>query len=230
MSTVPPGPVYPQPWPAPVPPRRSTSTTGPKVSVAVGAVLLVGAILAGVLGARAFLGIMPTDVMRMDGSPGPGVLAEIATPGSAEVMLPADSRFTLLLVRHGQNTGMATTTEPRVTSPREASVDVGGPDVSLTVTMGDSHAEAIASFRTGVGGVHRIDAPSTVDGEPASLHLVESDGVGGFVGGLFGGIAGVLAAVFLGIVAVALLIAGGIMWSVRRGNARQQAGPSARVG
>ena len=238
MSAPPPGnqPQYPAQYPSQYPTQypgpygpgaqiarpKPTSTAGPRATVVVGVGTLLLAIVAGVLGARAFVDILPTDVLRMDGSPGPAVLAEVDAPGSVEVELQPDATYTLLIVR-ADGGGTATTAEPTVTSPSGSRTSVTRPDVDLTVTMGSHHAEAIASFRTQDGGPYRIDAPATLDGRPASLYLVESDGFGAFMGGLFGSIAGVLGAVFLGVTATILLIIGGIMWGVRRGNARQQA-------
>lgn len=205
---------------------RPTSTTGPKVTVAIGAALLVAAIAVGVLGAMAFVDVMPTDVLQLDGSPGSGVLAESDAPGSTTVELPADAAYTLFLVRDDRNLSTAMDGTPTVTDEDGRTIAVRASDVDLTATMGTTHAEAVASFRTDSAGTYTVEAPAAADGRPARVFVVESTGLGGFIGGIFGGVAGILGAVFLGLASVALLVVGGIMWGVRRGNAsRVQPGP-----
>ncbi len=216
-------PGYGQPYPAAsyagAQPPRKTSTTGPKVTVALGVVALLAAIALLVVGGLAVARTLPTDVLELDGSPGDAVVGVVDVPGAAEVELAADTSYAIYLV---QDTGWALrVAEPSVTSPDGHRVDVRGPSYSSTVTMGGTHAEAIASFRSTRAGTYVIDS-GTVGDADTRLFVVEDEGLGGFLGGLFGGVAGVLGGVFLGVVALVLLVVGGIMWGVRRGNAQRQ--------
>lgn len=218
---VPPPYAYGQGYGYPAVPPKPTSTTGPKVTVGIGVVLLLGAVALFVVGILAVVRIAPTDVLRMDGSPGSGVLATVDAPGTATVDLAADTDYALFLVQTGSSAASLSGT-PTVTGPDAGAVAVGTNSVSMNVTMGNTHAEAIASFRTSTAGTYQIEAPTTGNGAAARLFVVRDTGMGSFLGGLFGGVAGILGGVFLGLAAVTLLIVGGILWGVRRGNARRQ--------
>ncbi len=206
--------------PAPARPR-STSTTGPKVTVAVGVVVLLAAVAAFVLGIVAVVRLAPTDVLRLDGSTGEGVLASVSAPGTGTVDLAADTDYALFLVRTGSASGRLSA-PPAVTGPGGSQVSVGPATVSMNVDMSGTHAEAIASFRAVAAGPYVIEAPAPADGGEAQLYVVRDAGMSSFLGGLFGGVAGILGGVFLGLVALVLLVVGGILWGVRRGNARAQ--------
>ena len=213
--------------PGPVRRPPATSTTGPKITVAFGVVALLGAIALMVVGGLAVARILPTDVLRMDGSPGDAVVGVVDAPGTREVDLEADTAYAVYLVEQGTVSGRAV--EPVVTGPDGEAVDVGTPSYSSQVTMGSTHARATASFTTGAAGTYTIEATTVeategVDRDGVRVFIVEDGGLGGFLGGLFGGVAGLLGGVFLGLVAVALLVTGGVMWGVRRGNARRAAG------
>lgn len=202
------------------PPQRpqKTSTTGPKITVAFGVVALLAAIALLVVGGLAVARTLPTDVLELDGSPGDAVVAVIDVPGTDEVDLTADTSYAIYLV---QDSGWALrVAEPSVTSPDGRRVDVRGPSYSSTVTMGGTHAEAIASFTSVRAGTYLVDAGAVGDAD-TRLFVVEDEGLGGFLGGLFGGVAGILGGVCLGVVALVLLVVGGIMWGVRRGNTRR---------
>ncbi len=202
------------------PPRR-TSTTGPKIAVGTGVTLLLLSVGLFIVGIIAVVRVTPTDVLHLDGSPSSGVVATVDAPGEATVDLPADSAYALYLVRTGTPYA-APEGAAAVTAPDGDAVSVQSPSLSSEVTMGRTHAEAFASFRTDAAGTYRIEAPSTTDGGAAQMLLVPDAGMGTFLGGLFGGVAGILGGVFLGLLALGLLIAGCIMWAVRRGNARRQ--------
>lgn len=211
-----------QPYPPARPPGR-TSTTGPKITVALGVVALIGAIALLAIGGLAVARILPTDVLEMDGSPGSAVVGVVPVPGSGEIELDQETSYALYLVRE---TGWSVAqVDPSVTSPDGRRIDVGGPSYSSTVTMGGTHAEAIGSFSSARAGTYLVDAGAPSDTDGVRLFVVEDDGLGTFLGGLFGGVAGILGGVFLGIVAIALLVVGGILWGVRRGNARRVALP-----
>ena len=207
---------YPPPWPvAP----RPTSTKGPKITFFVGLGALVLTIGLAVLSAVSFWNTLPTDVLRFDGSAGSDVLGAVPAPGSAEVTLPEAREYALYLVN--RSSAASTLDGPIVvTAPDSSDVRVQPNVVSSTVTMGSTRAVAIGVIDAGAPGTYRIDAPATIDGSDAALYVVESAGFGSFMGGVFGTVVAAIAAAFLGVVALALLVTGGIMWGVRRGNAR----------
>ncbi len=207
---------YTQPYGAPQRPQK-TSTTGPKITVVLGVVALLAAIALLVVGGLAVARTLPTDVLELDGSPGDAVVGVVDVPGAGEVDLAADTSYAIYLV---QDSGWSLrVADPSVTSPDGRRVDVRGPSYSSTVTMGGTHAEAIASFTSARAGTYVVDSDAVGDAD-TRLFVVEDEGLGGFLGGLFGGVAGILGGVFGGVVALVLLVVGGIMWGVRRGNAR----------
>lgn len=208
------------PYPPPRPPGR-TSTTGPKVTVAFGVVALLVAIGLFAVGGLAIARTLPTDVLELDGSPGDAVVGVVDVAGVGEVELAADTDYAIYLVREGG--WPQGRVDPTVTSPDGRRIEVDGPAYSSTVTMGGTHAEAIGSFTSAGTGTYVVDGGAgAIDAaDDVRLFVVEDDGLGGFLGGMFGGIAGVLGGVFVGLVALVLLVVGGIMWGVRRGNARR---------
>lgn len=208
------------PYGAPRPARpRPTSTKGPKITFFIGVGALIATIALGVVSAVTFWNTLPTDILRLDGSPGSDVLDIVQVPGTAEVALPEAREYTLYLVTRA---GTSTTLDGEivVTAPDGADVDVESNAVSSTVTMRSTHAEAIGVVAADAPGTYLVDTPATTDGSDAALYVVESVGFGSFMGGIFGTVAAGIAAVFLGMAALALLVTGGIMWGVRRGNAR----------
>lgn len=211
-------PGYAQPYGAPQPPGR-TSTTGPKITVALGVVALLAAIALLVVGGLAVARTLPTDVLELDGAPGDAVVGVVDVPGAAEVELAAQTSYAIYHVREGAGWGQRI--DPSVTSPAERPVDVHGPSYSSTVTMGGTHAEAIASFTSAQAGTYVVDTGTDGGGDGERLFIVEDEGLDGFLGGVFGGVAGILGGVFMGVVALVLLVVGGVVWGVRRGNARR---------
>ncbi|KGM17302.1 hypothetical protein N867_06270 [Actinotalea fermentans ATCC 43279 = JCM 9966 = DSM 3133] len=209
----------------PAQPPRKTSTTGPKITVAIGVVVLIVSVVLLVVGGLSIARTLPTDVLALDGSPGDGVVGVVDLPGSGQVGLAGDTRYAVYLV-HDVSRSVRTDL-PSVTSPAGRRVAVGGAAYSSTTTMGDTHAAAIASFTTDEAGEYTValdvrDAAFGAEpGEQVRLFVVEDIGAGGFFAGLFGGVAGLLGGIFLGLVAIVLLVVGGIMWGVRRGNARR---------
>lgn len=209
------------PYPPTRPPGR-TSTTGPKITVGLGVVALLGAIALLAVGGLAVARTLPTDVLELDGSPGEGVVGVVDVAGVAEVDLAAETGYAIYLVREGG--WPQERIEPAVTAPDGRPVDVQGPSYSSTVTMGGTHAEAIGAFTSGRAGTYVVEGGADgplADADDVRLYVVEDEGLGGFLGGLFGGVAGILGGVFLGVVALALLVVGGVVWGVRRGNARR---------
>lgn len=215
-------PAYGRPAYPPARPPGRTSTTGPKITVGLGVVALLGAVALLAIGGLAVARTLPTDVLELDGSPGDGVVGVVDVAGAAEIDLAADTGYAVYLVRDGG--WPQERIDPAVTAPDGRPVDVAGPTYSSTVTMGGTHAEAIASFTSAQAGTYLVEggADRPLGGtDDVHLYVVEDAGLGGFLGGLFGGIAGILGGVFLGVVALVLLVVGGVMWGVRRGNARR---------
>ncbi len=205
------------PYPPPQPPGR-TSTTGPKITVALGVVALLAAIALFAIGGVAIARTLPTDVLELDGSPGDAVVGVVDLGGVGEVELVADTGYAIYLVREGG--WPEGRVDPAVTSPDGRRIDVGGPAYSSTLTMGGTHAEAIGSFTSARAGSYVVDS-GAAETDGVRLFVVEDDGPSGFLGGMFGGVAGVLGGVFVGLLALVLLVVGGILWGVRRGNARR---------
>ncbi len=214
-----PGPQPMQPYP-PAPGGRppATSTKGPKITFWIGVATLVVSIALVVLGSLSLWRSIPTDVLTMDGSPGDAVVGVVDGSTTAEVDLDGDTEYAVYFVRTSGLGG--TGARPVVTAPDEDPVPVGSASYSSSVTMGSTRAEAIASFTTGQAGAYTIDATATT-GDDARLFIIEDNGIGGFLGGLFSGIAALLGGAFFGIAALTLLITGGVMWGMRRSNARR---------
>lgn len=220
-----PGPAYGQPAygpPAPgyAPAPRSTSTRGPKITFWIGVATLVAAALVGVFAVRAIADIVPTDVIRSDGSPGAAVIAEVDVPGSGEVDL-APGTYSFYLITQDRDTDLSQ--RPVVTTPGGDVRQPGASGQSSTQQLFSYRAELVSVFEAEESGVHLIEVPDTLDGQGGLLYVTEGSSMGEVMGGIFGGVFGIIGAVFLGIAAIVLLLVGGIMWGVRRGNARRAA-------
>lgn len=199
---------------------KPTSTTGPKITLGLGVVAFVAAIVIGVLGARSFLEVIPTDVLRLDGSPGDGVLGVVAAPGAGEVALPGDATYTLFLVTERRREAELLA-DPVVTGSDGTQVPVRFEGFSTYVEMGTTRADLVGTVTVETSDMYTIEAPGTVDGQGGRIYVTEGEPMSGMLGGVFGGVVGVLAAVGVGVVALVLILVGAIMWGVRRGNARQ---------
>lgn len=211
-------PPYGQPTYAPAPAPRPTSTTGPKITVVIGVAILVAAVVVGVLAARAVAGLVPTDVLRPDGSPGAGVLEVADVPGSAELVLTGDRTYFLYLVTRGQDSAL--TSAPDVRAPGGAQLDVDPGSTSSTLIFGGTRAELVAIIDAPVDGTYAVELPPALGGTAAQVWVAEGDSTADQVGGILGGVFGILGAVALGALALVLLVVGGIMWAVRHGGAR----------
>jgi len=200
---------------APVDPAPARRTgRGPVVLITGGVLALLLAVGLAVLGGRLFLSALPTGVLDAEGRAGVDVVAEVPAPGRGEVVLEADTTYTVLM-----------RTIPRVMAPQEH-VTVTAPDgtdlvvsaavPSMEAVRGGYQARSIAQFTTREAGTHVLDAPEPAHDSPASVLLVESDGTGAFVGGILGTIASVFGALTLGALGLGLLV-GGLIWRhVRR--------------
>ena len=198
---------------------RPTSTRGPKITFFFGVGALLLTIALAVVAATTFWNTLPTDVLRLDGSPGSAVIDTVPAPGSSQIGLPESREYAIYLVTRA-NTTTALDGPILVIGPDGSDVRVGPSSVSSTVTMGSTRAVAIGTLDADAPGQYVIEVPATTDGVDAALYVVESADLGSFMGGVFGSVAAALAAGFLGIAALALLVTGGIMWGIRRGNAR----------
>lgn len=224
-----PPPYSPQPYGQPgygygrPPAPKPTSTKGPKITLAIGVVVLVAAVVVGVLAGRAIVGLIPTDVLRMDGSPGDGVLAVVDAPGSGEVSLEGGSTYSVYLVTAGRDTALDGA--PVITDPDGDRTQPGTGSMSSDVEMNGTRAELVAVVEPDRSGTYTVEAPTTLDGYGGQLYVTEGSAMGDVLGGVFGGVFGIIAAVGLGCIALVLMLVGGIMWGVRRGNARQVGQP-----
>jgi hypothetical protein len=199
----------------------ATSTTGPKVTVLIGSLLVIGAIVLAVFAVLAVVRVVPTDMMRFDGSPGEAVLGVVEAPGHDEVTLDGDTSYALYLVRTDDYRTMALSGSIEVTGPDGEPVDVRGPGTNLYVHMGSVRAQAVAAFDADRPGTYRIACPPAADGSPAQIWVADYQGAEGLVAGIFSGVAGIFGAVFLGIAGLTMVATGAILWGVRRGNARK---------
>lgn len=211
-------PAYGQPAYGRPPAPKATSTAGPRLTLTLGVLLVAVAVVVGVLAGRAIVGLIPSDVLRADGSPGDGVLAVLDAPGAGDVALVGGRTYSVYLVTQGRDTALDGS--PVVTTGDGARVSVGTRGMSSHVQMGSTRAELVAVVDAVTSGTYAIEVPGTVDGFGGQLYVAEGDAMGDVLGGVFGGVFGILAAVGLGVIGLVLSVVGAVMWAVRRGNAK----------
>ncbi len=201
--------------------QKPTSTTGPKITLAVGALVFLAALALGVVAGRTILETIPLDVLRTDGSAGSGVVGTVDAPGSGEVALLGERTYALYLVTDSdRDTALAGT--PRVTTLSGATLPTDTSSMSSYVSMGSTRAELVATVDVDAADVYAFEVPDTLDGRGGEIYVTEGDPLSGMLGGIFGGVFGTIAAVALGFVGFVLALVGGIMWGVRRSNAAGQ--------
>lgn len=214
-------PPYGTPPGAPAPRPRRTSLAGPVTLTSAGVLLLVAAAVVGVLVARSFVALLPTDVLRSDGTPGPAVVASGKAPGTATAMLEAGARYVVVLAVD-DDVEATFQGDVQVTAPDGTTfVADDAPGVSLSTTMGGVHARTAVSFQAAGTGTYTLDVPAT-DVEGARFLVVPDQDVAPFVTGVFTTVGGTFAALALGGIGLALTVGGGVWWGLRA-SARRQA-------
>jgi len=203
---------YAGPRPPAAPPR--TSLTGPVTLTVVGVLLLVAAAVAGVLVARTFVGLLPTDVLHADGSPGPAAVASGTAPGTATATLDAGARYVVVLAVD-DDVDVALQGQVQVTAPDGTTFAADdAPAVSLSTTMGGVHARSAVAFQAAGAGSYTIAVPAT-DVEGATFLVVPDEDFGPFMTGVFTTVGGTFAAVALGGLGLVVTVAGAVWWGVR---------------
>ena len=188
---------YPLPYlPPPVVRPLSTSTKGAKILTFMGIGLLVLMLAAGVGGGFLFAsGVSQAQEEEY--------VDEVVLPGeTATVRLAAGTSYTLRSVRSYRST----VDWPTVTDP--AGIPVKVRTVSSSSTSG-------WRFRSSTAGSYQIAASPY--GSPLELSRTDPPGIASTVGGVFT----LMTATFLGLIAVGMIIGGGIWWSARAKNARR---------
>ncbi|WP_019137822.1 hypothetical protein [Cellulomonas massiliensis] len=200
---------------------RPTSLAGPVTLTAFGALLLVAAAVAAVLVVRGFVALLPTDVLRADGTPGPAVVASGTAPGTATASLDAGARYVVVLAVD-DDVEATFDGEVKVIAPDGTTfVADDAPGVSLSTTMGGVHARTVVAFQAAGAGAYTLAVPGTdVDG--ARFLVVPDEDVAPFVAGVFTTVGATFAALALGGVGLAVTVGGGVWWGLRA-SARRQA-------
>ncbi len=206
----------PAPWTAP----RRTSLVGPVTVTAVGVVLLLVACAVAVVVVRLFLGLLPLDVVDGDGEPGSAVLAVVGAPGSATVVLDADTAYALYLLVPDEVAHVGLDSRPAVTAPDGSAVDVrDAAAVSVNASRGGMTASTVAAFTTDEAGTYTVAVPAaSVD--DARVLVVEDTRATTFLSGILGTVAGVALTCVLAVAGLGATV-GGAVWWVHRARARR---------
>lgn len=178
-----------------------------------GAITLVLAIAAAVLTAFLFARVLPSGVLRFDGSAGPAVVGQVPAPGTAEVTLEGGESYDVFLATPGDGARLGGDLE--VVAPDGSVVDVERAAVQSTVALGGVHAETVAGFEAPVDGDYTVRAPELLGAADGELLLTPATAFGGFMAGIAGSVFGVFVVLGLGVVGLGLLV-GGIVWRTMR--------------
>ena len=214
-------------WPQDVrlarPRSTETSTTGAKVLVVIGALLLIGSLALTVVVVRTFVGLLPLDVLAADGGPGPSVLASASAPGELEVELEAGTRYALFLAQDEPTGHTGLDGSLVVTGPGGDPVDLRTPGVTASTSRGGVSAHTVAAFTTTSAGTYTVAVPAMLDGSDSSVLLAPDSETGPFVAGVLGTVFGVFAILVLVPLGIAGVVGGGLWWRSRRRTARAAA-------
>lgn len=215
-SAAQPGPPYGAPAPAwgGPPPASSTPRRPPRgatVLIVAGAVVLVGALVAGVLGVTLFLRAIPTGVVESGGSPGSAAIASGAVPGEADVAVIDGEPYTVWAVGGPGDTAFAAG-DVTVTCDG-TSLLVDAPAVTGSSGAGTTSAETVAEFTATGDGTCTVSV-TTTDGTGAESFVVtEGWRFGEFFATVGGTVLLWIVAIGGGLLGLGLLL-GGIVWRV----------------
>jgi len=193
--------------------ERPKRGAGPTVLVVLGILSLLGALGAGVLGARAMVEVIPLGILTLSGEPGDKVVAVLDTPGTTELELDGGEDYSFFLVAP-ENQRPSLGGEITVLAPDGSASAVAHTALASETTVGSTTARAVADLVATSSGGHviQVPRPSSPDAEVwlADVTVPEAP-----VASIFGGVAGIFLAVILGLVGVGLLVAG-LVWRVLR--------------
>lgn len=200
-----------------------TSTRGPKLLTAIGALCLVGAVVVAVIVVRLFLSVVPFGITSADGGPGNNAVGGVEVPGEVTLTLDGDTTYAVYLAHPSAADGIVLADRVTVTGPGGAEVArvAGASDHSTTNSVS---AESLFTFRTGSAGEYTVDAPPLAGPAAtpwAQVIVAPQKALGGFLGSLFGTIAGVFVTIGLAGAGVVMVLIGGIWWYTRS-KARKQ--------
>jgi len=177
----------------------------------VGAVLLVVALVAGVLGATTFLRALPTGVVDSTGAPGSAALASGDVPGEADVALSGGQPYSVWAVvpigAEGFDADDVTMTCP------DGDLDVRHPSVSGSSGFGSHEATTVAEVTSPSAQTCTV-AVAQGDASPGATFVVTE---GWQFGEFFATVGGTILLWFVAIGGAILglgLLVGGIVWRV----------------
>lgn len=218
------------PWPpaatppAPQPRARRTSLVAPVVLTSVGALCLLGALVAVVVVAVVLTRAMGSDVLTLRGEPGPAVVARADAPGATTAELTAGDRYDVHLVvpRRAVDDDEDPTLGDDVLllSPSGDVVAAdGSPGVRQRTAHGSWVAVSVAAFDAPETGTYQVAVPSAgIDG--AWVALVPERAFGDFFVAIWGSVLGMFVVVGLGLAGLGATT-GGAVWWVLRARARR---------
>jgi hypothetical protein len=215
--TYPPGPgpsaPYPGPaaYPGPRPPRPPRSTRGATVLISVGAVLLVVALVAGVLGVTTFLRALPTGVVDGAGAPGSAALASGDVPGTAGLELVGGEPYSVWAVVPAGGEAFDVD-EVTVTCP-DGEAAVRFPSVSGSSGAGSHAASTVAEVTVPSTQTCTVAVAQGTATAGTTFVVTEGWRFGEFFATVGGTILLWFVAIGGGLVAAGLLV-GGIVWRV----------------
>jgi hypothetical protein len=193
-----------------------TSTRGPKALVLAGALVLVASLVLVAVVVRAFVTLLPLDVLDGDGGPGPSVLASAGTPGELEADLASGTAYALLLAQPEPTGHTGLDGDLLVTGPDGSAVDLTLTGVSVNASRGGVSAHTVGSFRTTTSGTYTVRVPAMLDGSDSSVLLAPETPVAPFVAGVLGTVLGVFGFLLLLPVGACGVVGGGMWWRSRR--------------
>ncbi|WP_264030399.1 hypothetical protein [Cellulosimicrobium sp. SH8] len=203
-----PGPSTPYPG---LPPRPPRSTRGATILIVVGAVLLVVALVAGVLGVTTFLRALPTGVVDGAGAPGSAALGSGDVPGEAEIELSGGQPYSVWAVVPIGADGFDVE-DVTVTCP-DGDLAVRHPSVSGSSGFGSHEATTVAEVTSPSTQTCTV-AVAQGDASPGATFVVTE---GWQFGEFFATVGGTVLLWFVAIGGVLLglgLLVGGIVWRV----------------
>jgi hypothetical protein len=194
----------------PAPARRRA--TGPAWVTFIGVALMLIAAVAAGFAVWAFIGVLPSGVLALDGSPGGDVVAAIDADAQGTATLEP-GRYTVWLA--AADADAVLTGQVQVTGPDGSTAVLRDPSTSSQVTMGDTHAVASSTFTATTAGQYLVTVPAAVP-STAQVLIVPAGSERDFVTGLLGTVGGAFLSVGLALVGAGMVVGGGIWWWVRR--------------
>jgi hypothetical protein len=175
---------------------------------------------------RTFVGLLPTDLLTLDGEPGAAVVAVVDAPGTTTATLEADTRYVVLVAEPAVDTD-----EGADTADLDGDLEVVAPDgsrstatlpagVNVTATAGRTTVHSVGAFETGAAGEHTLVAPTAAGGATDVRVMIAPDQPFlPFFTGIFGTVFGVFVVIGATLLGVPMLVLG-IVWWRRRAAAR----------